>query len=215
MTVSIEALALSHADKVDSLPEPTAAETSEGSLTAALQQNDVFRQTMALAASDPPITDPPMMDPPIVDTARTSPTVADTATAAATQSEPVEAEPELAEAPPLTPEQALQFSGSIGSGTSRKAWFLDLRNGETYRLTSNQMLKFSDFSLKVLSVTDDSVVVEYDGEKHVIPLGKSLVDPPSAAVLPESSPEADSVPAAAGSPAETVTSSRISRKSPI
>lgn len=214
MTVSIEALALSHADKVDSLPEPTAAETSEGSLTATLQQNDVFRQTMALAASDPPITDPPVMDPPIVDTARTSPSVADTA-ATTTQSEPVEAEPELVEAPPLTPEQALQFSGSIGSGTSRKAWFLDLRNGETYRLTSNQMLKFSDFSLKVLSVTDDSVVVEYDGEKHVIPLGKSLVDPPAAALLPESSPEADSVPAAAGSPAETVTFSRIFRKSPI
>ena len=217
MTVSIEALALSHADKVDSLPEPTAAETSESSLTAALQQNDVFRQNLALAASDPPITDPPIMDPPIVDTARTSDTVAETTTAAAdaAQSEPVSAEPELVEAPPLTPEQALQFSGSIGSGTSRKAWCLDLRNGETYRLTSNQMLKFSDFSLKVLSVTDDSVVVEYDGEKHVIPLGKSLVDPPAAALLPEPAPDDDSAPAAAGSPAETVTSSRISRKSPI
>jgi len=211
MTVSIEVLALSHATNVESLPEPIAAETNELSLTSSLQQNDVFRQIL-----QPQVMDPPIMDPPIVDSAFNSTNVQPGQEAVAVaQAEEVPVEPEIPEAPPLTPEQALQFSGSIGSGTSRKAWFLDLRNGETYRLTSNQMLKFSNFSITILSVSDDAVEVEYQKKRYTIPLGKSLVDPPKPLQQEDSATGESPAAAGAASAEETVTSSRTSRKTPL
>jgi hypothetical protein len=213
MTVSIEVLALSNATNVEALPDPLAAETSELSLTATLQENDVFRQNIM-----PQVMDPPIMDPPIVDSAMTSASaqpVEQAAALATAQAEEVAVEPAIPEVPPLTPEQALQFSGSIGSGTSRKAWFLDLRNGETYRLTSNQMLKFSNFSIRILSVGQDAVVVEYKKEKHTIPLGKSLVDPPKPPQPEDSATGESTAPAEAAPAQESVTSSRTSNKTPI
>ena len=121
--------------------------------------------------SDPPIVTEPI--PPELPIADTTPSETEL---------PAPAEAGTETAPyQLTAAEACRFSGSILTGKTRRAWFVDLRTGDIYWAGRNQSLAIPDLPLPVLAVTDDAVIVEYCADPRIIPLGNSVVTP---SVLP-------------------------------
>ncbi len=81
----------------------------------------------------------------------------------------------------MTAAEACRFTGSVLSGKSRRAWFVDLRSGDIYWAGRNQLLAIPDLPLPILDVRDDMVIVEYCADPRIVPLGDSIVTP---SVLP-------------------------------
>lgn len=172
LAVSIEAIALPEAPSVDSLPSEFAPADPTSTLQNALADNNIFTGVPAEFQSDPPIVTAPVTpELPIADTAP-SETELQAPAEAGTETAPYQ----------LTAAEACRFAGSILTGKTRRAWFVDLRTGDIYWAGRNQSLAIPDLPLPVLAVTDDAVIVEYCADPRIIPLGNSVVTP---SVLPE------------------------------
>lgn len=172
MAVSIEAIALPDAPAIDSIPENTEPSDLDATLLATLSDNNIFTGKMAEIIPDPPIVTEPVH--PIEPIAGTE--IPDTETPAPPESAPAQ------QPRGLTAAEACRFTGSILSGKTRRAWFVDLRTGEIYWAGRNQLLAIPDLPLPILAVSEDMVIVEYCADPKIIPLGDSIVTP---SVLPD------------------------------
>lgn len=172
MAVSIEAIALPDAPAIDSIPENTEPSDPTATLLAALSDNNIFTGQIAEIIPDPPIvTEPANPVEPVASTEIPDPEMPAPAETAPTR------QPRS-----LTAAEACRFTGSILSGKQRRAWFVDLRTGDIYWAGRNQLLAIPDLPLKILAVSQDTVVVEYCADPKIIPLGDSIVTP---SVLPD------------------------------
>jgi len=169
LAVSIEALALPTAPEVDALPEPIVSSDPAASLAS------LFENHTLLTLPQPP--------EPAVIAENTSP--ADTGTppdATTTPDPPAPTEPDPPEPPqPPTPKyspaQSLQFIGSILSGETRRAWFVDRRSGDEHFAAVSEDVSVPELTVEVLAVTDDSVTVLYRTKRVRLRLGQTIALP--------------------------------------
>jgi Tfp pilus assembly protein PilO len=171
LAVSIEAIALPDAPAIDSIPTNPETTDPDSTLLATLTENNIFTGQMAELIPDPPITTEPLtsVDP-----------IASVDHPNAETPAPPESTPEP-QPLGMTAAEACRFTGSVLSGKSRRAWFVDLRSGDIYWAGRNQLLAIPDLPLPILDVRDDMVIVEYCADPRIVPLGDSIVTP---SVLP-------------------------------
>lgn len=152
-TISIEALAL--ADQVHTELPPDIAEIEPGRpvLTSLLQNNNMFW-------NQPP---PPVDNTPPVNVVVTP--------------EPVE--PPVQPVPPPQPppvpvQQGCCFAGSILSNGERLALFVDQRNGDMFAAATDDWLELADAEILVVEIRDDEVVLELEGRRFTVSLGRTM-----------------------------------------
>lgn len=172
LAVSIEAIALPDAPASDGIPTNPEMTDPDSTLLAALTENNIFTGQLAEMIPDPPITTEPLT--PVEPIASVDTPNPETTTPTETTPEP--------QPLGMTAAEACRFTGSILSGKSRRAWFVDLRSGDIYWAGRNQLLAIPDLPLPILAVSDDMVIVEYCADPRIIQLGDSIVRP---SVLPE------------------------------
>ncbi|MEY3459741.1 MAG: hypothetical protein RL215_2898 [Planctomycetota bacterium] len=179
LAVSIEALALPNAPERTQLPDPSPTQTAAPSLATLLETNPL------LALPEPPAPDPPP--------ANTSVVQGNAETVPAQQANP-NPDPEISSppTPPPTPPkpkyspgQSLQFVGSILSGGTRQAWFIDRRSGDEFFAPASGEVTIPDLTVKVLSVDDDNVVVLYKSKRVRLKLGQTAALPPTPLRTPQ------------------------------
>ena len=186
LAVSIEALALPGALEIRSLPQPDTSRAAESSLAALLDH----RRLLLLPA--PPEPELAEAAAPLDPAQNTPPTL------------PEQASPEPPPEPPRPPSpkysagQSLQFIGSILSGETRQAWFVDRRSGDEYFAVVSEEVAIPELTVKVLAMTDDSVTVLYRNKRVRMRLGQTAALPPapfgSKKMSREISPEAPREP---------------------
>ncbi len=149
VTISIEALAFDTATNIDALPEP-AAVTDETSLVAALSKNDIFRRKMPTQEFVPVVAPP---------------------------AEQVVAEPQPPDpAAKPDPRKSIRFVASVWNGDQREAWFVDQRSKEERSVIASSELTFPDIEGRILSIDDDTLQLELQGQRCSINLGQTLSD---------------------------------------
>jgi hypothetical protein len=167
LAVSIEALALPTAPEVAALPEPTGDIDPTASLAA------LFESHPLLTLPQPP--------EPTVLAENTPPANTDTNPDAITPTAPTEPpdppEPPRPPAPKYSPGQSLQFIGSILSGQTRRAWFVDRRSGDEHFAAISEDVSVPELTVEVLALTDDSVTVRYKTKRVRLKLGQTVALP--------------------------------------
>ena len=169
LAVSIEALALPAADEIQTLPQPDAAADTETSLAALLDHHQL------LLLPKPPEPEIATGASP-VDMAQTNPQPLPEQTSPDPEPTPPP-EPPRPPAPTYSPGQSLQFIGSILSGDTRRAWFVDRRSGDEYFAAVSEDVSVPELSVRVLAVTDDSVTVLYKAKRVRMKLGQTAALP--------------------------------------
>jgi hypothetical protein len=89
-------------------------------------------------------------------------------------------EPPRPPAPKYSPGQSLQFIGSILSGETRRAWFVDRRSGDEHFAAVSEDVSVPELTVKVLALTDDSVTVLYKTKRVRLKLGQTVALPAAA-----------------------------------
>ena len=85
--------------------------------------------------------------------------------------EPVTSSP----TPKVDPEKSIRFVASVWNGSQREAWFIDQRSKTEQSVVADSELSFPDFQAKVLSITEDSLLLDMAGTQTRITLGQTLV----------------------------------------
>lgn len=170
LAVSIEALALPTAPEVDSLPEPILNSDPTASLASLFENHPLLTlpqspQPTVIAENTPPAETGTLPD----------------ATTPPDQPAPTEPpeppEPPRPPAPKYSPGQSLQFIGSILSGETRRAWFVDRRSGDEHFAAVSEDVSIPELAVKVLALTDDSVTVLYKTKRVRLKLGQTVALP--------------------------------------
>lgn len=173
LAVTIEALALPTAPEVDVLPEPDSSMEPETTLAS------LFENSPLLTLPQPPA--PPQLPEPqaVAETTPAGQPVTDT-TAPVEPAVPADPpKPPTPPAPKYSPGQSLQFIGSILSGETRRAWFVDRRSGDEYFAAASEDITVPELTVKILTVTDDSVTVLYKSRRVRMRLGQTAALPPA------------------------------------
>jgi len=172
LAVSIEALALPAADEIEVLPQPAADANPETSLAALLDRHQL------LLLPKPPEPEIASGASPL-DMAQTNPQPLPEQTSPDPEPtpSPTPPEPPRPPAPRYSPGQSLQFIGSVLSGDTRRAWFVDRRSGDEYFAAVSEDVSVPELSVKVLAVTDDSVTVLYKAKRVRLKLGQTAALP--------------------------------------
>lgn len=147
LSLSIEALALNSAINVDQLPEPQ-PQPDQPSLADAFRSNNIFRKAVAVSQSAQFVVNPnpqPKYQPAVV------------------------------ERPPAPKAvDCVRFVASIWNGTQREAWFFDSRTKTDQAIAPNTRLSIDQQQALVLSVTEDYVTLQLDGNQLRLSLGQTV-----------------------------------------
>lgn len=75
--------------------------------------------------------------------------------------------------PPRRPE-SMRFIGSVRSGSSRRAWFVNQKSNTDYVLAPSESVSLGQSKLVVVSVMSDAVDIQLDGASRTLTLGEAV-----------------------------------------
>ena len=156
MSLSIEALALNSAVDIDSLPEPQ-PKPSQPSLADAFRSNNIFLKAVAVSQSAQFVNTP-------------SP-------------QPAYQQVVVERPPAPRAVDCVRFVASIWNGQQREAWFFDSRTKTDQAIVPNTRLTIDQQQALVLSVTEDYVTLQLDGNPLRLSLGQTVSEAQQAATL--------------------------------
>lgn len=151
VTISVEALSLTSASTTESLPEPGPTDESSG-LLAVAKSDDFFRRQFAT----------------VVEVEN----VSNVAEPSVSSDEPVV----TSTGPKANPEESVRFVASVWNGSQREAWFVDQRSRTELSVVAEAELSFPDIQAKVLSISEDCLLLEMGGTQTRITLGQTLAN---------------------------------------
>lgn len=152
--LSIEALAMECGLAAEILPDPIAVDDAL-TLAALISQNDIFGGTQESELSP---------------AAALADVVTQSETAGSKQAPPVEAPQPLA----LDPHESVRFIASVWNGRQREAWLIDRRSMQEMTVLASAELTFPGIDGRVVSVGEDSLQLNLDGQLCRLELGQSL-----------------------------------------
>jgi hypothetical protein len=65
--------------------------------------------------------------------------------------------------PEVDPEKSIRFVAFVWNGSQREAWFIDQRSKTDQSVVADSELSFPDIQAKVLSITEDSLLLDMAG----------------------------------------------------
>ena len=150
VTISVEALSLTSGNNTESLPEPGPTDETSG-LMAVTKSDDFFRRQFATVVEVETVSNEP-------------------------ESSESSEEPVMSSSTAkVDPEKSIRFVASVWNGSQREAWFIDQRSKTEQSVVADSELSFPDIQAKVLSITEDSLLLDMAGTQTRITLGQTLV----------------------------------------